>query len=877
MTVDLSELEKQYGLPSGLLSAVQNQESGGDPNAVSKAGAQGLFQFMPDTAKQYGIDPFDPDQAADGAARMYADLSKKYKGHLPSMLAAYNWGQGNVDRKGLANAPAETRNYIESIQGKLKQPLPKGTEYAAADNGIMNDASGTDDTVPIPVKDNTTSDYSHLSDDELEARIAKLKSGNSGDVAKLSDDELDAKIAALSSLPGLGGAESVSKVEDPGVLPKDNTPEVPFYDADDKPIPKVESPTDPLMLKGENSPNFIERTKEDWNKRMNKANEIEVGSTSQPYSSTLFQRGGNLIGASVIDPVKNIVGSGAQYVRDIAPETADSLKEDVGATLQDAGANLNPALKDAAGEATKYVQNNPQLARNLDAAGDISAALPFAKPAAGAIGAVDSALANAKPATFREFLGSVSSGGGDAAALPKEKLSSEMRKVYDRLRADYPDDAEFSKMLNSYSSKKDQALIEVAGNRTKNLGEGSAMYPSGGARATEFFDEAVGSAPEKLKSAVSKTVSPSTNYYDTLDDMIKAGREKAAPLYQQAFKNNPSIVSPKIDRILATPEGKSALAEAAKNMQNEMSLLAKPDKELTAMAKELESMGKMDPSPGGVGSGLKLKTLDYIKKSMDDTINKAYRAGDEAEARRIINLKKGLVDEVDAADKSGLYAKARKVSGDYLSNKQAMDSGLNFMKEDGEIVARDFKGMGPAEKRSYKTGVVKAIRTQIENAADGHNVARIFSKPATRDKLKSLLGEDDFNKLIGDARAVDNIYKLRNQMTGNSRTAMRQIASKEFDNEGAELFNEFAEKGPYGMARSRVLKMVSKAFDGMSDKSAGEVANILYEQDPKKKYQIVKSLLNQTKTQGSPARKAEASQKLQAFFGLSSAAVGKKL
>lgn len=178
MTVDLSDLEDQYGLPDGLLSAVQQQESGGNPNAVSPKGAIGTFQFEPDTAKQYGIDPTDPDQAAHGAAMMFSDLSDKYNGDVPSMLAAYNWGQGNVDRKGLENAPAETQNYIKNVQAKL----PQGVQYAMADTGNMMDASV---------------DLGGLSDADLDAQIAKLQDSQQIDPSNLSDADLDAQIAKL--------------------------------------------------------------------------------------------------------------------------------------------------------------------------------------------------------------------------------------------------------------------------------------------------------------------------------------------------------------------------------------------------------------------------------------------------------------------------------------------------------------------------------------------------------------------------------------------------------------------------------------------------------------------------------------------------------
>lgn len=115
----LNELEQQHGLPTGLLAAVMNAESGGNPNAVSPAGAQGLFQFMPATAKELGIDPLNPQEAAEGAAKYYGQLSKKYGGDVPQMLAAYNWGMGNVDRQGLEAAPKETKDYIAKVSSNL--------------------------------------------------------------------------------------------------------------------------------------------------------------------------------------------------------------------------------------------------------------------------------------------------------------------------------------------------------------------------------------------------------------------------------------------------------------------------------------------------------------------------------------------------------------------------------------------------------------------------------------------------------------------------------------------------------------------------------------------------------------------------------------
>lgn len=131
----LAQLEQQNGLPPGLLMRQMMAESSGNPNAVSPRGAVGAFQFMPATAQQYGIDPRDENQSAQGAVRMDSDLMKKYNGNVPMALAGYNWGQGNVDRKGMQNAPPETQSYIQKIMGGIGNAIAPSAQ--AADNSSL--------------------------------------------------------------------------------------------------------------------------------------------------------------------------------------------------------------------------------------------------------------------------------------------------------------------------------------------------------------------------------------------------------------------------------------------------------------------------------------------------------------------------------------------------------------------------------------------------------------------------------------------------------------------------------------------------------------------------------------------------------------------
>jgi soluble lytic murein transglycosylase-like protein len=119
---------RRHGLSPGLVKAVALAESGLDPTAVSPAGAQGLMQLMPATAQELGLtEPFDPAQNLDAGCRYLKRLLTKYEGNLKTALAAYNWGQGNLVRRGRKALPPETRSFVGRVlrtQDRLAKGLP---------------------------------------------------------------------------------------------------------------------------------------------------------------------------------------------------------------------------------------------------------------------------------------------------------------------------------------------------------------------------------------------------------------------------------------------------------------------------------------------------------------------------------------------------------------------------------------------------------------------------------------------------------------------------------------------------------------------------------------------------------------------------------
>ena len=117
----IDRVASQVKLAPALIRAVVAVESSYNPTAVSPVGAQGLMQLMPATAADLGVkDSFDPVENISGGSRYLSRLLDKYAGDLDRALAAYNWGQGNVDRHGLEKMPLETRNYLAKVKQLLQ-------------------------------------------------------------------------------------------------------------------------------------------------------------------------------------------------------------------------------------------------------------------------------------------------------------------------------------------------------------------------------------------------------------------------------------------------------------------------------------------------------------------------------------------------------------------------------------------------------------------------------------------------------------------------------------------------------------------------------------------------------------------------------------
>lgn len=134
------EASRTYNVPKNLIKAIAKAESDFNPNATSGAGAQGIMQLMPATARELGVtDAYDPYQNIMGGTKYISQMLQKYDGNVSLALAAYNAGSNNVAKYGGIPPFKETQNYVAKITGYLNEGVeaPNASYTVGGSSGVM--------------------------------------------------------------------------------------------------------------------------------------------------------------------------------------------------------------------------------------------------------------------------------------------------------------------------------------------------------------------------------------------------------------------------------------------------------------------------------------------------------------------------------------------------------------------------------------------------------------------------------------------------------------------------------------------------------------------------------------------------------------------
>ena len=156
----IRQAAQTHGVSEGLIKAVMHTESGFNVNARSPVGAQGLMQLMPATARRFNVsNAYDPHENIMAGAKYLAWLLKRFNGNTRLAIAAYNAGEGNVDKYGDVPPFRETRDYVKRVTSRYQNLYASGIGASANNNAITannNSNTQSQNTQVIAQSDNYT-------------------------------------------------------------------------------------------------------------------------------------------------------------------------------------------------------------------------------------------------------------------------------------------------------------------------------------------------------------------------------------------------------------------------------------------------------------------------------------------------------------------------------------------------------------------------------------------------------------------------------------------------------------------------------------------------------------------------------------------------
>jgi hypothetical protein len=745
----------EWNVDPRLLKAVATQESGGNPRAVSGAGAQGLMQIIPATQKYLGVtDPYDPVQSIFGAAK-YLDRALRVEGSPEGALLNYHGGDGWRQAYGKESAgyvPAVTSHYVKLGASPGAEAQPTGAGYrtllAAATPRTATDANvGATPAAAVP-----TGAGNAMPKDETDAEFLKRTGAVTGGAASVDDD------AAFLARTGATPASTTAAATETAPA----KPDQPWWQTAanyaagtvgafkhglsfglDNPLDRATAAVFPNSAFAKQ-----QQEREQAQKQFQEAHPLASGAAEVAGSIPTFLMGEGAL-AKVIPPV-------------------------AGAGLVDRGLNLLGAS--ARGGIVSAAAGAGMSEGDLADRGKAAAE-------SGAFGVAMPPLFSAVGSVLRGTVAPIA-----ARIIPGSAERQATSKVAQALARDRVTPTDVQANLTQLGPEA--GMVDAGGTNVRRLGETVANVPGPNAEIAETFLEGRAAGQQgRINTAIKAATGSPGEFYDVLDELGRQRSTAAKPLYDKAFGD--TVVSPQdaaeLRRFVSDRVGQSALQRGMRSLELENLAANKP----------------FNPADYGVtrdesgtwalqGGQPNLRLFDAVKRGLDSVAeefrNPTTGQMDFAKyddrfgsGRAVDSVRKAYVGELRSRFPD--YAAALDAWSGPSRAIDALSMGRRALANDPEVSAKAIGGLSENEKEFFKAGVARALKDKAESVQDGADATRrIFGNQLIRDKIAAAFGDTSaFNEFQRTMESEAAFARSRNEVLKSSATARRLAGQTDID------------------------------------------------------------------------------------------------
>jgi hypothetical protein len=431
-------------------------------------------------------------------------------------------------------------------------------------------------------------------------------------------------------------------------------------------------------------------------------------------------------------------------------------------------------------------------------------------------------LAPSEASVTKAAVGKVSRAINESGMTPQQ---IEQKVVQDRARN-----------IPSTVANADPALVDLAETVAQRSG------PSGRLVEKKLGEQTAG-ARERTYAQTRKGIK-SGNFYADEQKMVADLRKQANTLYDDAYAFG-DVDDPRIIDALKNPRFQDFFSKARSiaDTEAQAAKLRGEDPSKFALPEIYKPSGKFDANGNEILELTKLpdvRTLDYIKRGIDATIEAGYKSAQgmssaEANAlKQLRNVYVGAIDEATGGANSP-YLKARQAYSGDMEVLDAMRAGMNdFNKLDHEQVIDMISKMGVAEKDAFRTGVVRDLYSKIMDPSSNINAAqRVIGSPEMQAKLQPLFDSPAKFEMFKSALEREaQLFQQSNRILGGAATGRRTQARERFEEgSGVGVAVADAVSGGFWGSLSNMAARVARSAS-MTDEVAEKVGKLLMSSDP---------------------------------------------